>query len=64
MGHDIYSLVVCLLELGPWDPFVLTRTAHGDPKISELFRHAAKVESEGNPDITLGQVLKNPTKVG
>lgn len=63
MGHDIYSLGVCLLELGLWDPFVLTRTADGDPKISELFRRAAKVESEENPDVALGQVLKNPIKV-
>jgi hypothetical protein len=63
MGHDIYSLGVCLLELGLWDPFVLTRTADGDPKISELFRRAAKVESEEDPDVALGLVLKNPTKV-
>ena len=63
LGHDIYSLGVCLLELGLWDPIVLTRTADGNPKISDLFRRAAKVDATENPETALAQALKNPTRV-
>jgi hypothetical protein len=63
LGHDIYSLGVCLLEIGLWDTFVLTRTASGDPQVSSLFKQAAKVDSVLKPDVALNQVLKNPLKV-
>jgi hypothetical protein len=59
----IYSLGVCLLEFGLWDPFVLTRTADGNPKMSDLFGRTAKVDATENPEAALAQALKNPMRV-
>ncbi|KAF4629598.1 hypothetical protein G7Y89_g8547 [Cudoniella acicularis] len=63
MGHDIYSLGVCLLEIGLWDPLIQVRTADGSPKVSQQFRAAAKVESYDNPEVELRKKLDRPTEV-
>ncbi|KAJ3547506.1 hypothetical protein NM208_g1486 [Fusarium decemcellulare] len=63
MGHDIYSLGVCLLEIGLWDPLVHMQTADGQPRVSNLFREAAKVDLSPNPEDELKIKLKKPTEV-
>jgi hypothetical protein len=63
IGHDIYSLGVCLLEIGLWDPLILTRTADGKPQVSELFRAAAKVELSDDPDSDLKKKIQRPVDV-
>lgn len=63
IGHDIYSLGVCLLEIGLWDPLVRTRTANGMPQVADYFRVIAKVENEADPDAALAKTLKIPTRV-
>jgi hypothetical protein len=63
MGHDIYSLGVCLLEIGLWDTFVQTRTADGQPRVSQMFRAAAKVEGYEDPEAELRKKLDRPTEV-
>lgn len=63
MGHDIYSLGVCLLEIGLWDALVQTRTADGQPRVSQLFRAAAKVEGYNDPEAELRKKLDRPTEV-
>ncbi|KAF2809371.1 uncharacterized protein BDZ99DRAFT_498756 [Mytilinidion resinicola] len=63
IGHDIYSLGVCLLEIGLWDPLVRTRTANGQSQVSDYFRAAAKVDSAPDPDAALRAALKIPNKV-
>lgn len=63
IGHDVYSLGVCLLEIGLWDPLVQTRTANGQPQVSDCFRVAAKVVGAANPEAALRIALKSPEKV-
>jgi hypothetical protein len=52
-----------LLEIGIWDPLVQTRTADGKPKPSDLFRAAAKMDTQGNPDKELATLIKKPDEV-
>jgi hypothetical protein len=54
MGHDIYSLGVCLLEIGLWDVLVRTRTASGRPEASELFKKVAIGSEFATPEEVLG----------
>jgi hypothetical protein len=63
MGHDIYSLGVCLLEIGLWEPFVQLRTVDGRPRVSDLFRAAAKVDLSPNPEDELNVKLTKPSEV-
>ncbi|KAF2260526.1 hypothetical protein CC78DRAFT_547431 [Lojkania enalia] len=58
LGHDIYSLGVCLLEVGLWDPLVRTRTADGNPQVSDLFKRVANLDSSEAPETLLEQKLK------
>ncbi|KAM0192759.1 hypothetical protein ACHAPQ_008629 [Fusarium lateritium] len=39
IGHDIYSLGVCFLEIGLWDSFV-THNENGQPDLSQLLANA------------------------
>ncbi|KAK8053251.1 hypothetical protein PG996_012552 [Apiospora saccharicola] len=45
IGHDIYSLGVCLLEIGLWNLLVRRDPApdEGAPQVSSLVRSAARV---------------------
>jgi len=63
MGHDIYSLGVCLLEIGLWDLLIPRRTAGGQARVSELFRGAAGVEDYPDPEVELREKLSRPTDV-
>lgn len=63
MGHDIYSLGVCLLEIGLWDLLVHKRSADGQPQVSELFRAAAGVDGHPDPEAELRAKLSRPTDV-
>jgi hypothetical protein len=38
IGHDIYSLGVCLLEIGLWDSFIVHK--NGGPSLSKLLSEA------------------------
>lgn len=62
IGHDIYSLGVCLLEIGLWDSLIQTRTSNGQPQVSDCFRVAAKVDSAADP-AALRTVLMSPERV-
>jgi hypothetical protein len=63
IGHDIYSLGVCLLEIGLWDPLVQTRTVDGKPKPSDLFRAAANVDTRTDPEKALAALTRKPDQV-
>jgi hypothetical protein len=63
VGHDIYSLGACLLEIGLWDVLVKTLPADDQPQVSELFRSAAEVDGEGDPEAALRVKLSRPTDV-
>ena len=63
MGHDIYSLGVCLLEIGLWDLLVHERPANGQPQVSKLFRTAAGVEGHPDPEAELRAKLSHPNEV-
>jgi hypothetical protein len=63
IGHDIYSLGVCLLEIGLWDPLVQTRTVDGKPKPSDLFRAAANTDTQSDPEKALAALMKKPDEV-
>lgn len=63
MGHDIYSLGVCLLEVGLWDLLVKKNPADGQPHVSSLIRAAAEVENYPDPDVALTMKLDRPTDV-
>lgn len=61
MGHDIYSLGVCLLEIGLWDALVRTRTADGQPVVSELFKKGAMVSEFATPEEVQGILNDAPS---
>jgi hypothetical protein len=63
LGHDIYSLGVCLLEVGLWDPLIRTGTADGNPRVSDLFRRAAAVSRDVGAEAELNYKLGNPSQV-
>ena len=63
MGHDIYSLGVCLLEIGLWDLLVRKRSADGQPQVSRLFRSVAGVDGYSDPEAVLRAKLGRPTEV-
>ncbi|KAK8131170.1 hypothetical protein PG984_007608 [Apiospora sp. TS-2023a] len=67
IGHDIYSLGVCLLEIGLWN--LLVRWDHaldeGAPQVSSLVRSAARVGAGNQADAEreLKRKLRRPTEV-
>ncbi|KAH0423439.1 hypothetical protein CcaCcLH18_12172 [Colletotrichum camelliae] len=61
IGHDVYSLGVCLLEVGLWNVFVDTH--NGKPRASDLFRSAAGVEATPDPEGSLKVLLKKPEAI-
>ena len=64
IGHDVYSLGVCLLEIGMWDCLVLPpQKEDGRPQISKLFRAAATSQDGEAGSEELQSKLKSPTKV-
>ncbi|KAG6357370.1 hypothetical protein INS49_013247 [Diaporthe citri] len=63
IGHDIYSLGVCLLEIGLWSVFVEGRTADGRPRVSGFFRAAAKLDSDPDPEAKLQSILRTPEAI-
>ena len=63
MGHDIYSLGVCLLEIGLWDLLVHKRPADGQPQVSKLFRDVSGVDSHPDPEAELRAKLSHPNEV-
>jgi hypothetical protein len=64
IGHDVYSLGVCLLEIGMWDCLVLPPQGEdGRPQVSKLFRAAATSQDGKAGDEELQSKLKRPTKV-
>jgi hypothetical protein len=67
MGHDIYSLGVCLLEIGLWDTLIREEStgqaAASKPRVSELVRVAAEVDGQLNPEAALKVKLERPTDV-
>ncbi|KAK7976243.1 Glycosyltransferase sugar-binding region containing DXD domain-containing protein [Apiospora arundinis] len=71
IGHDIYSLGVCLLEIGLWS-LLLIRQGDGDgegegapPQVSRLVRAAAGVAVQGGEvaDAEMRRKLKRPDEV-
>ena len=40
-NHDVYSLGVCLLEIGLWEPLVIQKHPHGECQISDLYKRKA-----------------------
>lgn len=63
IGHDIYSLGVCLLEIGLWDALIQTSVI-GEPRVSDLFRAAANVKGEAPlNDEQLEAKINKPTQV-
>jgi hypothetical protein len=62
IGHDIYSLGVCLLEIGLWDMLVHIRP-DGQPEVSPLFRDAADVNGLPDPVGALATKLTQPTTI-
>lgn len=48
IGHDIYSLGVCFLEIGLWDSFVVPDDK-GQLGLSQLFANAKAQWKSGNP---------------
>ena len=63
IGHDIYSLGACLLEIGLWDQLVHKGPTDGQPHVSPLLRSAAEVGNHPNPDAELRTKLSRPTEV-
>ncbi|KAH7379608.1 hypothetical protein BKA66DRAFT_466359 [Pyrenochaeta sp. MPI-SDFR-AT-0127] len=63
VGHDIYSLGACLLEIGLWDVLVKISPDNDQPQVSELFRSAAKVDDQSDPEAALRAKISRPTDV-
>jgi len=63
IGHDIYSLGVCLLEIGLWDLLVCKESADNPPRVSDLFRAAADVEGFPDPEAELRAKLRRPNDI-
>ena len=62
MDHDIYSLGVCLLEIGLWNPLVQFWAVDGQPEVSELFKREATV-SDLAPGEDIRNIFRNASKV-
>jgi hypothetical protein len=50
MGHDIYSLGVCLLEIALWEPLAWRVTEHGNPQVSPRLVSGAN-SNRGKEDV-------------
>ena len=55
MQHDIYSLGVCLLEIGMWETFV----TYGKPEGGEAQRSKALCLAEDEPELSSASALKD-----
>lgn len=69
IGHDVYSLGVCLIEIGMWEVLVKLDTYssgssayHGSP-ISETFLAAAGHAQSSQPNEAIVQIFANPDSV-
>lgn len=63
MGHDLYSLGVCLLELGLWEPLISVQNGHSTTMSGRYCDMAVKLECVDPEEVSILKRLTKPAVV-
>ena len=63
MGHDLYSLGACLLELGLWEPLISGQDGHSRTMSGRYRDMAVKLEYVTPEEISVAKRLDKPTVI-